>query len=514
MGVGPRRSQRETWLGPRCPSLSCARTAPRSIGSSPARPRAAGPLSCAPMRGAAPTTPRRASASAAGSTSTAEARCAWCPATPPVPSPTSTSRTKGCGSVTAQRPPGPCRWLSARHRRQGRRIGTAGSAPRPRVTGCSQYVRRTGRDPPGRCAAWLPSPLVPGRPASPRCSRDTTSSGRRDPTPTATGSPSSPGITPTCRGMPRLSCSCRSAAPPAPCTRPGTRPFAASGPVQRAAGGPAESVGQPSWARDGSLRFVSDRTGWWQPYRHSGRLGTDEAPLPLTATEAEFHGPDWVLSQQTMAETNDGALVARMTSAGRDALVRLDPDGNAKPLAQPCVSVAALCAHADGIALIGSTPDVPSTVWLWDPEDGARRLRPQAPVALGAGDVAVGEPFTLSGRSGRPVHGTLFRPTLGDWRGPAGTAASAGDLVPRWPHVVVPGRARPDAAVLHHAGVCRGLRRLCRQLGLRASPTAAPFGASGASPTRKTASMRLSSWRPGGTSTRRGWPSVAAVRVE
>ena len=36
------------------------------------------------------------------------------------------------------------------------------------------------------------------------------------------------------------------------------------------AGGPAESVGQPAWARDGTLRFVSDRQGWWQPYAHPG----------------------------------------------------------------------------------------------------------------------------------------------------------------------------------------------------------------------------------------------------
>jgi dipeptidyl aminopeptidase/acylaminoacyl peptidase len=196
----------------------------------------------------------------------------------------------------------------------------------------------------------------------------------------------------------------------------------ASGPVQRVAGGPAESVGQPAWARDGSLRFVSDRTGWWQPYRHSGRLGTDEAPRPLTATEAEFHGPDWVLSQQTMAETADGALVARMTTAGRDALVRLDDDGNPTSLVQPCVSIAAVCAHAGGIALIGSTPDAPSTVWFCDPEGGPRPLRPHAAVVLAGGDVAVGEPFTLTGPTGRPVHGTFFRPTLSDTRGPAGTS--------------------------------------------------------------------------------------------
>jgi dipeptidyl aminopeptidase/acylaminoacyl peptidase len=205
------------------------------------------------------------------------------------------------------------------------------------------------------------------------------------------------------------------------CTLHAHATLRASGPVQRVAGGPAESVGQPAWAPDGSLRFVSDRTGWWQPYRHSGRIGTGEAPRRLTTTEAEFHGPDWVLSQQTMAETDDGGLVARMTTAGRDALVRLDHDGNPMPLAQPCVSIAAVCAHADGIALIGSTPDAPSTVWFCDPEGGARPLRPPAAVALGVRDVAVGEPFSLTGRSGRPVHGTLFRPTLGDTRGPEGT---------------------------------------------------------------------------------------------
>lgn len=199
----------------------------------------------------------------------------------------------------------------------------------------------------------------------------------------------------------------------------------ALGPAHRVAGGPAESVGQPDWSRDGSLRFVSDRLGWWQPYVHSGRLGSEEEPRLLTGMEAEFHGPDWVLGQQTMAETTDGALVARMTASGRDALVRLDPHGEGgptQPLGQPCVSIAALCAHGKGLALIGSTPAAPSTVWLWNPDGGSRPLRPHADVALGGGDIAAGEPFTVTGRTGRRVHGTLFRPTLRDTHGSAGSA--------------------------------------------------------------------------------------------
>ena len=117
----------------------------------------------------------------------------------------------------------------------------------------------------------------------------------------------------------------------------------------RVAGGPAESVGQPAWARDGSLRFVSDRRGWWQPYVHPGLPDEQVEPTALTLAAAEFHGPDWVLSQTTIAELGDGTVVARMTTAGRDALVWLARDGLADGppppavLEQPCVSISALC---------------------------------------------------------------------------------------------------------------------------------------------------------------------------
>ena len=198
----------------------------------------------------------------------------------------------------------------------------------------------------------------------------------------------------------------------------------AGGPAWLVAGGPEESVGQPAWARDGSLRFVSDRRDWWQPYAHPGRPETAEATA-LTEVPAEFHGPDWVLGQTTMAEVGDGTVVARMTESGRDALVVLVPGrATAAPaqLPQPCVSISALCAHADGVAFIGSTPDAPANVWVRTPDGLIRPLRPPADVVLGRGDVALGEPFTLTGRSGRPVHGTLYRPTRHGITGPVGLA--------------------------------------------------------------------------------------------
>jgi dipeptidyl aminopeptidase/acylaminoacyl peptidase len=187
-------------------------------------------------------------------------------------------------------------------------------------------------------------------------------------------------------------------------------------------GGPDESVGQPAWHREGTLRSVSDRRGWWQPYVQSGRHDSEER-LALTDAEAEFHSPDWVLGQSTLAELADGTVVARMSSSGRDSLVVLDRDRAAQPpreLDQPCVTVTALCAHGAGVAFLGSTPDAAASVWTWVPGSGARvrRAAPAAPVE--PADVSRGEPLVVTGRSGRPVHGTFYPPALRAASGPPG----------------------------------------------------------------------------------------------
>ena len=70
---------------------------------------------------------------------------------------------------------------------------------------------------------------------------------------------------------------------------------------------------------------MSDRRGWWQPYVHAGWPDADGEAQALTDAAAEFHGPDWVLGQRTMADLADGTLVARMTASGRDSLLALDP---------------------------------------------------------------------------------------------------------------------------------------------------------------------------------------------
>src|SRR5262249_34834390 len=62
----------------------------------------------------------------------------------------------------------------------------------------------------------------------------------------------------------------------------------------RVAGGEDESVFQPGWSPDGTLYFVSDRSGWWNLYRVRGT--TIESVLPM---EVEFGRPLWQLGTTT-----------------------------------------------------------------------------------------------------------------------------------------------------------------------------------------------------------------------
>ncbi len=189
--------------------------------------------------------------------------------------------------------------------------------------------------------------------------------------------------------------------------------------------GAVASVGQPMWCHDGHLCFIWDRFGWWQPFRHSGdRSGAE--PERLSEMEAEFHGADFILSLRTMAEMPDGSIVAKVSSSGRDGLVRLQRGGEGQvggwsiveSVDQPCISISAVCAHGEGLALIGATATEPSSVWVIDAlGERARNARPPREI-LRTEDASLGESITVTGRSGQAVHVLLFPPQLAGTEGP------------------------------------------------------------------------------------------------
>ena len=75
--------------------------------------------------------------------------------------------------------------------------------------------------------------------------------------------------------------------------------------VQQVAGGPSEAAALPSWAPDGRLIFLSERTGWWNLYAWNGAETTALCPESV-----DFCGPPWRLRTRPYAWLDD-RLVGR-----------------------------------------------------------------------------------------------------------------------------------------------------------------------------------------------------------
>ena len=87
------------------------------------------------------------------------------------------------------------------------------------------------------------------------------------------------------------------------------------------AGGPFESVTQPKYALDGTLHYVSDRTGWWNLYAApAGRPARLLGPM-----EAELGLPDFVFGLSSYALLPDGAVLATWRRDGLDHVGVLAP---------------------------------------------------------------------------------------------------------------------------------------------------------------------------------------------
>ncbi|MHB1711140.1 MAG: alpha/beta hydrolase family protein [Acidimicrobiales bacterium] len=201
----------------------------------------------------------------------------------------------------------------------------------------------------------------------------------------------------------------------------------------RVAGAGDVAVGQPLWCADGSLVVVSDRSGWWLPYRiEAADLEVDDVPVPVVDIEAEFHAPDWVLGQSTMVELADGSLACRMHQGGRDHLVRLDSGEigtRGRPqvqlIDQPCVTITGLAVSSDGrrLGILGATPT--SGPGVYEVRTGgampARLVSSEPPGAVtpGPSDVALAQPFVASTDAG-PVPGFFYKPTNARVVGPEG----------------------------------------------------------------------------------------------
>ncbi|MFV2022490.1 prolyl oligopeptidase family serine peptidase [Micromonospora sp. LOL_023] len=137
----------------------------------------------------------------------------------------------------------------------------------------------------------------------------------------------------------------------------------------RIAGGPDESVVQPRWAADGSLYFLSDRSGWWNLYRWRDER-TDEV-MPMAA---ECAAAPWESSYSNYVLLPGRRIGMVFQRGPRFGLVIVDHDSQMNSVKLPYTAIKPHVATVDNrIALIGASPTRLQQISLVS-TDGSDRL--------------------------------------------------------------------------------------------------------------------------------------------
>jgi len=208
------------------------------------------------------------------------------------------------------------------------------------------------------------------------------------------------------------------------------------------AGGPEESVVQADWAPNGTLLYVSDRTGWWNLYR----LGQDGAQTAVCPREEEFGGSLWKIGYRWFAPLDSG-LIAVVHGRGATALGILDPEtGEVVDAAGPWTEFApALAAHGSRVVGVGASPRSAHEVVELDALPHAR--------TSSRGGTPIGRARVIGAAHDDPVDPAYYpEPQIRTFTGPAGREIHAHIYPPHHPDHVAPGDELPPYVVRAHGG--------------------------------------------------------------
>ncbi len=211
------------------------------------------------------------------------------------------------------------------------------------------------------------------------------------------------------------------------------------GRTERVAGGIDESIFQPEWSPDGTLYFISDRTGWWNLYRwRDGRIE------PLCEMEAEFGVPQWGFAMSTYAFESTHSIICTYTQQGSWHLASLDTaTGELKVIETHYTLIGFLRAALGRVVFLAGSPTEPTSVVQLETSG----LSPQGR-SLAARELKVlrrSSELTIE-----PEY--LSKPRAVEFPTEHGLTAHSFFYVPKNRDYVAPPAERPPLLVMRHGG--------------------------------------------------------------
>ena len=188
--------------------------------------------------------------------------------------------------------------------------------------------------------------------------------------------------------------------------------------------GPPESVLEPVWADDGTLYFLSDRSGFWNLYRWRGG-----AVEQVTRLAADLGGPLWNLGLSTYALVSPERALVRICRNAVDhlALVELTTgDVTELPMRYAAIGFVGVLDARTGFAVV-APEDEPAALIVFDLVAGAPRIVRSAgarvvPPGFVSRSTSIEFP-TVPAPDGTPrtAHALFHPPHNPRFAGPAGT---------------------------------------------------------------------------------------------
>jgi dipeptidyl aminopeptidase/acylaminoacyl peptidase len=190
------------------------------------------------------------------------------------------------------------------------------------------------------------------------------------------------------------------------------------------AGGPSESIYQPGWSPDGTLYYVSDRSGYWRLYRSERSEGADRSVEVVRGApmDAEFGRPQWVFGSASWAFAGPSRLVVSYTCKGRWYLATVDvASGAITDIAPQLMPHDWMTANATHAVLIAGSATGPDAVVRVDLASGVTEtLRAASTLTIDAGYISVAEPIEFPTTGSRTAHTFYYAPRNKDVVAPAG----------------------------------------------------------------------------------------------
>lgn len=184
------------------------------------------------------------------------------------------------------------------------------------------------------------------------------------------------------------------------------------------AGGESESIFAPQWSPDGTLHFVSDRSGWWNLYRE--RDGAVEAVAPV---EAELGWMQWIFGQSSYAFLPDGRIACILNRGNEQPLTFLDPETGVYEEAGvrlDAVRVPLLRSHSSRLAWVAGSPTQPFSLVSLDAAGGELAvLRSGMSEEIDPGYVSTPEPIEYPTEDGGTGYAFFYPPANRDFSGAA-----------------------------------------------------------------------------------------------